>query len=330
MRRREFIRLVGGAAAAWPLIARAQQPDRMRRVGVLMGWSENDPQYPSWIAAFIQALAQLGWSDGRNIRIDVRWIHGEVDRARALAKELVELQPDVILAGTTPATAALQRATRTIPIVFVVVSDPVGAGFVDSLPRPGGNITGFINIEAAMGGKWLELLKEIAPRLRRVAIMFNPDTAPGGGSYFLDSFEAAARSLAVEPMTAHVHSDAEIERVITSLGREQAGLVLASDSFLAVHRRTIISLAARNNVPAISVFLFSPQEGGLISYGPNNEDMFRRAASHVDRILRGAKPGDLPVEIPTKFDLVINLKTAKALGLDVPLHLQRLADEIIE
>jgi putative ABC transport system substrate-binding protein len=260
MRRREFIRSVGGAAAAWPLIARAQQPDRMRRVGVLMGWSENDPQYPSWIAAFIQALAQLGWSDGRNIRIDVRWIHGEVDRARALAKELVELQPDVILAGTTPATAALQRATRTIPIVFVVVSDPVGAGFVDSLPRPGGNITGFINIEAAMGGKWLELLKEIAPRLRRVAIMFNPDTAPGGGSYFLDSFEAAARSLAVEPMTAHVHSDAEIERVITSLGHEQAGLVLASDSFLAVHRRTIISLAARNNVPAISVFLFSPKD----------------------------------------------------------------------
>ena len=330
MRRREFITLLGGAAAAWPLIARAQQPDRMWRVGVLMGWSENDPEYPSWIAAFVQALAQLGWSDGRNVRIDVRWTHGEVDRARALAKELVELQPNVILAGTTPATAALQRATRTIPIVFVVVSDPVGAGFVDSLPRPGGNITGFINIEAAMGGKWLELLKEIAPRLRRVAIMFNPDTAPGGGSYFLDSFETAARSLAVEPMTAHVHSDAEIESVITSLGHEQAGLVLASDSFLGVHRRTIISLAARNNVPAISVVLFNPKEGGLISYGPNNKDIFRRAATHVDRILRGAKPGDLPVEVPTKFDLVINLKTAKALGLDVPLHLQRLADEVIE
>ena len=181
-----------------------------------------------------------------------------------------------------------------------------------------------------MGGKWLELLKEIAPRLRRVAIMFNPDTAPGGGSYFLDSFETAARSLAVEPMTAHVHSDAEIESVITSLGHEQAGLVLASDSFLGVHRRTIISLAARNNVPAISVVLFNPKEGGLISYGPNNKDIFRRAATHVDRILRGAKPGDLPVEVPTKFDLVINLKTAKALGLDVPLHLQRLADEVIE
>ena len=250
---------------------------------------------------------------------------------RTFAKELVELRPDVILAGTTPVTAALQRETSTIPIVFVLVSDPVGAGFVAGLPRPGGNITGFTNIEAAFGGKWLEMLKEIAPRVRRVAIMFNPDTAPGGGAYFLDPFEAAARSLAVEPITSRVRSDAEIEAVIASLGREQAGLVIMANSFMQVHQGTVISLAARNNVPAIGADLpIFAREGGLISYGSNFSDIFRRAAPYVDRILRGANPGDLPVQAPTKYELVINLKTAKALGLDVPLSLQQRADEVIE
>jgi putative ABC transport system substrate-binding protein len=328
MKRRQFITLLGGAAATWPVMARAQQPGSMRRIGVLMGWSESDPDR-SGIDVFVQGLAQLGWVDGRNVRIEVRWTNGDIERARLLAKDLVQLlQPDVILAGSTPATAALQRETRTIPIVFVIVSDPVGAGFVASLPRPGGNITGFINIEAAMGGKWLELLKEVAPRLRRVAIMFNPDTAPGGGSYFLGPFEAAARSLTVEPAQASVHSDAEIEAAITALGREQAGLVVMTDSFMGIHRGTVISLAARNNVPAI--FAVPEREGGLISYGPNSVDFYHRAAGYVDRILRGAKAGDLPVQLPTKFDLVINLKTAKALGLDVPLSLQQRADEIIE
>jgi putative ABC transport system substrate-binding protein len=330
MRRREFIGLLGGAAATWPLAARAQQGGPIRRIGVLMGWSESDPEYHSRIAALVQGLAQLGWTDGRNMRIDVRWTNGDVERAGILAKELVALQPDVIVAGATPATAALQRETRTIPIVFTVVSDPVGSGFVASLPRPGGNITGFINIEAAMGGKWLELLKEVAPRLQRVAIMFNPDTAPGGGSYYLGPFEAAARSLAVEPVVARVHSDAEIESAITALGREQAGVVVASDSFMSIHRGTVILSTAHNKVPAIMDFFNFTREGGLIVYGTNNVDLFRRAATYVDRILRGAKAGDLPVEIPTKFDLVINLKTAKALGLAIHEALLLRADEVIE
>jgi putative ABC transport system substrate-binding protein len=329
MRRREFIAVLGGAAA-WPTVARAQQDERMRRVGILMGWSETDPVYRSYFAAFVQGLAQLGWVEGRNVRIDQRWTRGEVARIESAAHELVVAQPDVILAGTTPVTAALQRATRTIPIIFAVVSDPIGAGFVGSLARPGGNITGFINIEAGMGGKWLELLKEIAPRLRRVAIMFNPDTAPGGGDYFLPSFEAAARSLAVEPIMARVHSDAEIETAITSLGREEAGLVVMTDSFTGVHRGTIISAATRNKVPVIADQAGSPRQGGLLSYGPNNPDILRRAARYVDRILRGAKPVDLPVEVPTKFDLVINLRTAKALGLAVPNSLLVSADEVIE
>jgi putative ABC transport system substrate-binding protein len=330
MRRRAFITLIGGAASAWPLAARAQQGGSIRRIGMLMGWSESDPQYRSRIDAFVRVLAQSGWAEGRNIRIDVRWTNGDADRAGVLAKELVALQPDVIFAGTTPVTVALQGETRTIPIVFAPVSDPVGDGLVASLPRPGGNITGFINIEAAMGGKWLELLKEVAPRLRRVAIMFNPDTAPGGGSYYLGPFEAAARSLAVEPTQARVHSDAEIETAITGLGREEAGLVVMDDSFTSIHRGTVISQAARNNVPAIFSNVFVPREGGLISYGTNNVDLFLRAATYVDRILRGAKPGDLPVEIPTKFDLVVNLKTAKALGLTIPEALLLRADEVIE
>jgi putative tryptophan/tyrosine transport system substrate-binding protein len=331
MRRRQFITLLGGTVA-WPVAAGAQQADRMRRIGVLMAFDENDPQPRGWLSNFTQGLAELGWTDGRTVQIDVRWAAGSVDRMRTFAKELVELKPDVIFASTTPATAALQRDTSTIPIVFVIVSDPVGAGFVAGLPRPGGNITGFTNIEGAgFGGKWLEILKEIAPRVRRVAIMFNPDTAPAGGAYFLAPFEAAARSLTVEPITSRVRSEAEIEAAIASLGREQAGLVIMAYSFMLVHRGTVISLTVRNNMPAIGAdFPVFAREGGLLSYGANFADIFRRAAPYVDRILRGADPGELPVQAPTKYELVINLKTAKALGLEVPLLLLQRADEVIE
>jgi ABC-type uncharacterized transport system substrate-binding protein len=292
VRRREFITLLGGAAVPsmlWPLYARAQQPDRMRRIGVLMAFDENDPKTKGWLSNFTQWLAELGWTDGHTVRMDVRWAAGSVDRMRTFAKELVQLQPDVIFASTTPVTAALQRETRTIPIVFVIVSNPVGAEFVAGLPRPGGNITGFTNVETAMGGKWLEMLKEIAPRVRRVAIMFNPDTASGG---FLVPFETAARSLAVEPITARVRSDAEIEAVIASLGRERAGLVIMADSFMQVHQGTVISLTTRNNVPAIGADLPGfAREGGLLSYGANFSDIFRRAAPLCRSHFARSKPG---------------------------------------
>jgi putative ABC transport system substrate-binding protein len=330
MRRRDFITLLGGAAVAWPLAAQAQQAGRMRRVGALMGWSEDNPQYRAWLAAFVQGLAHAGWVDRRDVRIDVRWTHADFDKARTFAKELVALQPDVILAGTTPVTAALLRETRTIPIVFAVVSDPVGAGFVGGLARPGGNVTGFINVEAEMGGKWLQLLREVAPRITRAAIMFNPDTAPGGGTYFLGSFEAAARSMMVEPMAAPVHSDAEIESTITSLGQENAGLVVMADSFAGVHRPTIISLAARHRLPAVYPYRFYVADGGLMSYGIDDTEPFRLAAGYVDRILRGEKPADLPVQAPTKYETVVNLKTAKTLGLEIPASVLTRADEVIE
>jgi putative tryptophan/tyrosine transport system substrate-binding protein len=319
-----------GSAVAWPVAARAQQAERVR-IGVLMGWDESDTEAKGYLSAFTQGLAELGWSDGRNMPMDVRWAVGNVDRARMFAKGLVDLQPDVILATTTPVTAALQRETRTIPIVFAGPPDPVGDGLVASLPRPGGNITGFINVEVEMAGKWLQLLTEIAPGVKRAAIMFNPDTTSGGGSNYLRSFEAAARSLKVVPIAAPVHNDAEIETVITSLGREpRGGLVEGPDSFMRVHSASIISLAARNNVPAIYVTRFWVGNGGLISYGPDFRDMFRRAASYVSRILRGEKPGDLPVQLPTKFEMTINLKTAKALGLTVPQSILLRADEVIE
>ena len=266
-----------------------------------------------------------------NVQIDVRWAAGNADRTRAYAKELVELQPDLIVSNTTPVTAALQRETRTIPIVFIVVSDPVSAGFVANLPHPGGNITGFINLEAAMASKWLELLMEIMPGVKRAAILFNPDTAPGGGSYFLPSFEAAAKSFAVEPITAQVHTDGEIETVITQLGRSPtSGLVVMTDSFVWVHRKAIFLSVARNNVPAVYPETEFARDGGLLSYGEDTRDLFRRAAPYVDRILRGAKPAELPVQVPTKFEMVINLKTAKALSINVPTELLTRADEVIE
>jgi ABC-type uncharacterized transport system substrate-binding protein len=331
MRRREFITGLG-SAAAWPLPSRAQQGDRMRRVGVLMQNDETDPEANSWLSRFTQGLGELGWTDDHNLRMVVRWAAADVGRMRMFAKELVGLQPDVILVMSTPATAALQRETRTIPIIFAAISDPVGSGFVAGLPRPGGNITGFISYEASLAGKWLELLTEIAPAVKRVAIMFNPETtSPGGGTYYLPAFEAGARSVKVEPITALVHSDAEIAAAINSLGREPGGgLVVMPDSFMIVHRALTISLATQNNVPAVYWHSVYARDGGLLAYGSDFGDIFRRAAAYVDRILRGEKPADLPVQVPTKFEMVINLKTAKALGLSVPQSILLRADEVIE
>jgi putative tryptophan/tyrosine transport system substrate-binding protein len=329
VRRREFIAGLG-AAAALPVAALAQQTDRVRRIGVLLGWDDNTVA-KAWFSGFTQGISELGWTDGRDLRMDLRWAAGNVDRMRRFAKELVGLGPDLILASTTPVTAALQRETQTIPIVFAGISDPVGAGFVASLARPGGNITGFINIESTIGGKWLELLTEIEPTIKRVAMMFNPDTAPGGGSYYLPAFEAAARLSKVEPITAPVHSDAEIETVMTSLARDAGGgLVVQSDGFMQVHRTQIILLAARNKIPVISDAVIPAKEGGLLSYGADFRDIFRRSASYVDRILRGETPGGLPVQVPTKFEMTVNLKTAEALGLSVPQSILVRADEVIE
>jgi putative tryptophan/tyrosine transport system substrate-binding protein len=329
MRRRDFIAALGGAAA-WPMVARAQQPDRIRRIGVLTGFDENDREGKALLSAFIQGLSELGWIEGRNLRMDIRWAAGNVDRMRMLAKELVDLQFEIVLSSGTAVTTALRQETQTIPIVFTLVGDPVGDGLVSGLPRPGGNITGFTSQEAEMGGKWLELLTQIAPGVKRVAIMFNPDTAPRGRAYYR-SFEAAARSLKVEPIAAPVHSDADIETVMVSLGREPGGgLVVLPETFTNVHRARIISLAARNNVPAVYAISVLARDGGLLSYGPDYKDIFRRAALYVDRILRGAKPAELPVQLPTKFEMVLNAKTAKALGLTVPPSILLRADEVIE
>jgi putative tryptophan/tyrosine transport system substrate-binding protein len=292
--------------------------------------SESDPVLRSFFDAFAQELAHLGWMDGRNVLIEQRWTNADPARASVFARELVAGQPDVVLVSTTPATAALHRETSTIPIVFTIVSDPVGAGFVASLPRPGGNMTGFTQTDAGLGGKWLALLKEIAPGIKRVGVMFNPDTAPGRGNLFLDSFETAARLMSVEPLHMPVTSDSDIEAATATLGGTHAGLVLMDDSFMAVHRREIISGTARNDLPAIAVHANFARDGLLISYGADLTDQFLRAAGYVDRILRGANAADLPVQTPTKYDLAINLKTAKALGIEVPPGLLATADEVIE
>jgi putative ABC transport system substrate-binding protein len=325
IKRREFITLIGGAAA-WPLAARAQQGDRVRRIGVLIGLPENDPEGKRRYSAFTQALADLGWTDGRNVRMDLRWEGDDINRIRALAQELVGLQPDIILIGGTPGTAAVQRETQTIPIVFVNVGDPVASGIVPRLNRPSGNVTGFAIYEPSLGGKWLELLTEVAPGLKRAAIMFNPDTAPV--STYMPSLETAARSLKVVPIAAPVHSDVEIETAIIALGREPGGGLVAFGAL--THRKSIISAAARNNVPAVYTQSYSARDGGLLSYGPNGVDLFRRAATYVDRILRGEKPGDLPVQLPTKFEMVVNRGTATALGLAIPPSILLRADEVIE
>jgi len=328
LRRREFIAALGGAAA-WPFAARAQQGDRVRRICVFMSGDENDPVYKARLSMFTQALADLGWTDGRNVRTDLRSGGGDANRMRALARELVGSQPDIIVTDGIPATVALQQETRTIPIVFATVGDPVARGIALRLNQPGGNITGFAGLEPSLGGKWLELLSEIAPGLKRAAIMFNPDfPAP---STFMPSVETAARSLKVEPIIAHIHGDAEIEPAIVALGREPGGgLVVPGDTFTLVHRAPIISAAARNNVPAVYTRSDFVRDGGLLSYGPDVVDPFRRVASYVDRILRGEKPGDLPVQFPTKFEMVVNRKTAKALGLAIPPSIMLRADEVIE
>jgi putative ABC transport system substrate-binding protein len=329
MNRRDFITLLTGTAAAWPLAARAQQGDRVRRIGVLMPGDENDPESKLRVSSFTQALAAMGWTDSRNVRIDLRWQGDDANRIRALAKELIGLQPDIMVTNGAAATVAVQRETRTIPIVFAVGGDPVADGIVARLNQPGGNITGFANLEATLGGKWLELLSEIAPGLKQVAIMFNPDFPPA--STFMPSFETAARSLKVVSITAPVHSDAEIETAIIALGREPGGgLFVVTDAFTLAHRASIISAAARNNVPAVYNHSFFVTDGGLLFYGADRVDTFRRAATYVDRILRGEKPGDLPVQFPTKFEMVVNLKTAKALGLTVPQSILLRADEVIE
>jgi putative ABC transport system substrate-binding protein len=330
MKRRAFIGLLGGAAAAWPLAARAQQPGGMRRIGVLMAYAESDSEGQAWVAAFREGLQKLGWTEGRNIRIDIRWGALDAESMQRFAKELVALQPDLILSQNTPTTVALLQQTRTIPIIFANVADPVGSGFVASFPRPGGNVTGFINVEPTVAGKWLELLKEIAPRVNRVALLFNPATAPHF-EYWLNPFKAAAASFGVEPIVAPVRDMSELESVVAAQAREpNGGLIVMPDSFTNVHRAEIISLAARYRLPAVYGYRFFADLGGLLSYGNHPPDNFRRAATYADRILKGAKPGELAVQAPVKFELVINLKTARALGLDVPLSLQQRADEVIE
>jgi len=327
--RRKFLATLGGVVAAWPLAARAQQADGMRRIGVLMGLAEDDPEVRARFAAFRQGLEKRGWSEGRNVRIDYRFAPASA-QVQVLAKELVALQPDVILANSTPVTAALQRESRTIPIVFAVVADPIGSGFVASLPRPGGNITGVMLYEASVTGKWLAMLKEIAPNLVRAAFVANPKTATYY-DYYLQAAKTAALSVGVEPVPTLVENATDIERAIGSFASApNGGLVVLPDVTAVVHRDLIIALAARHRVPAVYYARYWVAAGGLMSYGNDFIDVFRQAASYVDRILRGDKPADLPVQAATKFETIINLKTAKALGLTVPPGLLVAADEVIE
>jgi putative ABC transport system substrate-binding protein len=330
MNRRDFITLLSGAAVAWPLAVRAQQAEGVRRIGLLMAFAESDPEGQTFAAAFREGLQKLGWTEGRNIRIDARWAAGDAEAMQRLANELVALQHDLILSPTTPTTAALLQQTRTIPIVFVNVADPIGSGFVANLSRPGGNITGFTTMEPTIAGKWLELLKEIAPGVARVALLFNPATATYFDIY-LKPFKAAALTFGVEAIAAPVHDSSDIESVLAAQARDSnGGLVVVPDAFLNAHREAITSLAARYRLPAVYPHRIFPDTGGLLSYGNALIDNYRRAASYVDRILKGEKPSELPVQIPVKFELVINLKTANTLGLEVPLFLQQRADEVIE
>ena len=328
MRRRDFI--LSGIAITCPFAARAQQPDRMRLIGVLMGYAESDRIAQSWLAAFRGALTKLGWTEGSNLRIEVRWSAGDADRMRTLAKELVDLRPDAILGVTTPVIGALARETRTIPIVFTAVSDPIGSGFAANLAHPGGNITGFTVNDPAAGGKWVQLLKEIAPRTVHVALLFNPETTVPI-QFFMPSIQAAASSFAIEVSAAPVHAKDEIEGVIAAQARNPGGgLIVMPDVYNDANRELIIALTARYGVPAIYFNRFFSEPGGLISFGEARDEQFRLAAGYIDRILKGEKPADLPLQAPTKFELIINLKTAKALGLTVPTALLTGADEVIE
>ena len=330
MRRRDFIISLGGAAAAWPMAARAQQGAGMRRVSLLMGIAENDPEAQSRVKAFQKGLRDLGWLEGRNIRIDYRFAAGDPNRIKEYVAELVKLTPDVIVGNSTPVVAALRQATSTIPIVFAVVNDPVGQGFISSLAHPGGNITGLTFIEFSMIGKWSGMLKDVSPDLSRVTLMFNPDTAPYYDRY-LRSFERMPWSIAVDVSTAYVRSVAEIEEVIAKLGREPGnGLIAPADPFIVVQREAILKSVEKHRVPMISAYRQFVSEGALMSYGPDTADIFRRASSYVDRILRGEKPADLPAQSPDKFELAVNLIAAKAIGLTVPENFLLLADEVIE
>jgi putative ABC transport system substrate-binding protein len=329
LKRREFISLLGGAVATWPIAASAQQGERMRRIGVLSGVVEIDRDGQARTEAFLQTLQQLGWTDGRNVRIDVRWTGGEADDTRKYAKELVALAPDVILATGGSVVAQLLQVTRTVPIVFAQVTDPVGAGFVDSLAQPGGNATGFTNFEYGISGKWLELLKEIVPRVTRVAVLRDP-ALPGGVGQ-LGAIQGAAPSFGVEVSPVGVRDAAEIERVVAAFARgSNAGLIVLTSALTRIHRDLITKLAAQHRLPAVYSDRTFVASGGLTSYGPDRTDHFRRAAGYVDRILKGEKPANLPVQAPTKYELVINLKAAKALGLEVPATLLARADEVIE
>ena len=330
MKRREFITLIGGAAAAWPLAARAQQPDRMRRIGVLMAAAADDPEYQTRMGAFLQELVLLGWTDGRNVRIDTRWATTNADEIRRHAVELAALAPDVVLAATgTTTVAPLLQATRTVPIVFALVIDPVGAGFVASLARPGGNATGFLMFEYGLSGKWLELLKQIEPGVTRVAVLRDPAIASGIGQF--GALQSVAPSLGVELSPIDVRDAGEIERAVSTFARSSHGaLIVAASPEASRHRDLIVTLAARHRLPAVYASRYFVTDGGLMSYGPDLIDQYRRAAGYVDRILKGERPADLPVQAPTKYETVLNLKTAKALGLTVPPTLLARADEVIE
>ena len=329
MKRRQFIALVG-AAASWSFATRAQQAERTRRIGILMGYAQGDREGQAFVASFRDGLQKLGWVESRNIQIDARWGAGDAEPTEQFAKELVALKPDLILSHSTVTTAAILKQTNTIPVVFANVTDPVGSGFVASFPHPGANATGFVNMEDSMSGKWLELLKEVAPRIRKVAFLFNPHTAPYF-HYYLNALKTAAPSLGIEPVAAPVNAASDFEPLFVDLAREAgSGIIVMTDNFTTTHRAAITSLAARYRIPAVYPYRFFADLGGLISYGSDIPDNFRRAAGYADRILKGANPNELPVQAPVKFQLVVNLRTAKSLGLEVPLSVQQRADEVIE
>jgi putative ABC transport system substrate-binding protein len=329
MKRREFIALLGAVSGSWPIVARAQA-DRMRRIGVLMGYTDGDQESQALVTAFREELRKLAWIEGRNIAIDVRGGAGDEDSAQRLAADLVTLKPALILSQNTPTTAAILKQTRTIPVVFANVTDPIGSGFVTSLSHPGGNATGFVNLEFSMSGKWLQLLREVAPRTRRVAFLFNPNTAPYFRSY-LEYLKTAAAAFAVEAIAAPVNDPSELDSVIAAHAREKdSGMIVMTDNFTSSHRAVITMLAMRYRLPAIYPYRFFADLGGLLSYGSDVFDNFRRAAGYADRILKGTSPSELPVQAPVKFELVINLKTARALGLEISTQLQQRADAVIE
>jgi putative tryptophan/tyrosine transport system substrate-binding protein len=329
MRRREFLRVLGSGAAVWPVVARAQQTRRMRCIGVLAGLAENDPEGQRRLTALLQGLRELGWIEGQNLRIEYRWGTNDLARMRTIAQELVAIHPDLLLAlSSSPAVVAFQKETSTIPILFVNTTDPIGGGITPSLSRPSSNVTGFTNFEYSISGKWMDLLKKCAPHVARASLLFNPDTAPYGLSYVL-SFEAAAALLIVEPHTMSVRDVAEMERAIAVLGTGN-GLIVVNDTFNLSNRKVIMALAAQYQLPAIYPLHFFATEGGLMSYGPDVVEIHRRSASYIDRILKGESAGNLPIQQPTKYELVINTKTARMLGLDVPPTLLASADQVIE